>query len=1069
MKTSIILGKKMLSILLTLLMVISLVSMSVCPTFAADVSTLTTTIDTGAEITISDSDGDGYYEIGNADELYAFLALVNSGNTAINAVLTADITINTNVLDENGDLIKNDNYRTWAPIGNGSNQYIGTFNGNGYTVSGLYYSEFSTRYIGLFGYLGSGGTVENTGVIDSYFLGEDNIGSIVGKSEGTVKNCYNASKVRATHAYVGGIVGNNVGVVTNCYNSGIVDAYDNVGGIAGLNSGTVENCYSTGTIIGFGYRGAVVSYNTGIVTNCYYLDASYLYGIYYKEDIIGSYEAKTYEQFASGEVACLLGDAFGQTIGTDNYPTLGGDKVYYGYISCADDATEIYTNDSSVSTEKLGHNWVGGACTVCEKVCEHDWDSDTGVCNICMLECTHEGEMKAEYDWYEPYDGECYVDVEFCCAKCGYIDYDWGYAAISETVEGEDCMNPGYEAYSVTFEYNGEEYTDIKKFILRTYNHTGECVNGFCSDCGGYEMPELVEGGEYGEYYAIENAGQLYCFADYINNENNEAHAMLVSDIVINESLDAANLREWTPIGSDSLSGFYGSFDGQGHTISGLYCNTETSYVGLLGYAHGYYPIKNVGIINSYFKGADHVGALAGYAENEISNCYVANTTVEGNYYTGAIVGYNIGSIENCYTYTDNFVGYSYYGEVEKCYYLADSETDSLDGTTYKTTEQFKSGEVACLLQAGVTGEEVWDEELQDYVTSDPKEIWGQALGEDAYPALGGATVYFVENCIGESVYSNINKNGQHNFVDDVCTECGEITNRLAGYSISLGDKIAVNYYMILNSETLADENAKMVFSVPDTGSYYNVEISVSDAVANGEHYVFTCEVAAKEMTSAIKAKFVTSDSELQLKDYTVQEYAEKLLEAGVMDGSTTPDEAVMEQYFKTAPVVMAMLNYGTQAQIYFNYNTDNLANDTKYMTKADKAITTYDFKEFASTVSGEEAGVTYYGTSLSLETETAIKHYFVIEDQGGLPEFKVNGETVNAVKNGDFYEVKITDLPAHNLDEMFVIEAGSLKIEYGVFSYAYQASLTDKEELKNVVNALYTFNQAAITYLSLI
>ena len=328
-------------------------------------------------------------------------------------------------------------------------------------------------------------------------------------------------------------------------------------------------------------------------------------------------------------------------------------------------------------------------------------------------------------------------------------------------------------------------------------------------------------------------------------------------------------------------------------------------------------------------------------------------------------------------------------------------------------------------MQAGVVGEDIYDDEW-NYIETIIPEIWGQTIGKEDYPVLGGEKVYLSD----EGYYNKVNK--------------------LAGYTISLGDKIAVNYYMSLTEKTINDANAKMVFTVPDTGSTYTVEIPVSEAVKSGDYYVFTCEVAAKEMTSVIKAKFVTSDTELQLEDYSVQQYAEVILSDAV-------------KYANEQELVKAMLNYGAYAQICFGYNTESLANSI--LDEADKALATYNFDEFAPVVSGEEAGVTYYGSTLSLKSETAIKHYFIIEDESSMPEFKVNGKTVEAVKNGTLYEVKITDLPAHNLDEVFTVEAGALSVQYGAFSYAYQALQTDKDALKDVVNALYAYNLKADEY----
>ena len=98
-----------------------------------------------------DINGDGtkdeVYEIGNAGQLYWFAALVNgtleseTKNTSANAVLTANITVNKDLLasvNEDGTLIDGKTVVSWTPIGKDQNPYTGTFDGQGHTISGLY-------------------------------------------------------------------------------------------------------------------------------------------------------------------------------------------------------------------------------------------------------------------------------------------------------------------------------------------------------------------------------------------------------------------------------------------------------------------------------------------------------------------------------------------------------------------------------------------------------------------------------------------------------------------------------------------------------------------------------------------------------------------------------------------------------------------------------------------------------------------------------------------------------------------------------------------------------------------
>lgn len=211
---------------------------------------------------------------------------------------------------------------------------------------------------------------------------------------------------------------------------------------------------------------------------------------------------------------------------------------------------------------------------------------------------------------------------------------------------------------------------------------------------------------------------------------------------------------------------------------------------------------KNVGVVDSYFKGNDHVGGVCGNNAGTITNCYNAGnlTAIESSADIGGICGYNNGgTIANCYntgtvtatgtvasvggvcgcstelilncynigTVTaassgadiSGICGYNF-GPIKNCYYLADTE----DENGGKTTAQFVSGEVAYLLSQGCTVGE--GEDAVTYSGS----VWGQALGGngDTYPVLKKAgdvenTVYRnetypgCEGNLGDLVYSYSN------------------------------------------------------------------------------------------------------------------------------------------------------------------------------------------------------------------------------------------------------------------------------------------------------------------------
>lgn len=124
--------------------------------------------------------GDGKtepYQIGTAAELYWFAGLVNGTlegvekDASANAKLMNNITVNEGVLDANKDLVSGKDFIPWTPIGTSDDDaYTGTFDGKGYTISGLYFNHpDADYYVGLFGCIGADGKISNVGVLDSYF------------------------------------------------------------------------------------------------------------------------------------------------------------------------------------------------------------------------------------------------------------------------------------------------------------------------------------------------------------------------------------------------------------------------------------------------------------------------------------------------------------------------------------------------------------------------------------------------------------------------------------------------------------------------------------------------------------------------------------------------------------------------------------------------------------------------------------------------------------------------------------------------------------------------------------
>ena len=212
------------------------------------------------------------FEISTAEQLAGLAELVNNGNdfSGKTILLTADIVLNDTSDWENWENSAPNN--TWTPIGNSSNKFSDTFDGQGHTVSGVYINS-ENKYQGLFGH--NEGTIKNIGVTESYIKGEYSVGGVCGLNNtlrGTISNCYNSGSINGTGEYIiaGGVCGENNGTISNSYNSGTVIGNCYVGGVCGSDSyGTISNCYNTGTISGNLEVGGVCGWKTGTISNCY--------------------------------------------------------------------------------------------------------------------------------------------------------------------------------------------------------------------------------------------------------------------------------------------------------------------------------------------------------------------------------------------------------------------------------------------------------------------------------------------------------------------------------------------------------------------------------------------------------------------------------------------------------------------------------------------------------------------------------------------------------------------------------------------------------------------------------
>ena len=444
------------------------------------------------------------------------------------------------------------------------NQFKGSFDGHGFTVSGIriYKNSSGTAngYTGLFGYVGTSGTVKNVTVADARITGQLSVAGIVGLSYGTVTNCTVAADVcvaskNTNSDYHGGIVGKNYGSVSGCTSAVTLTADyagpDDYGAVVGWNS------------------------NNGSITNC----------------------------LALGTTIPAMADNYGIIVGYNISGTLTANH----YRDCTVGTT---TNAVGVGAGKSG-----GAPT--------DVDGARSVHNLTLPDgVTATGEsVTIGTDTYYAAG----IDVTLACtetAPSGYVEPCY-YSLDGTNISGSTVTMPA---------------SDATVALLWTTDY------------------ETGHAGTEADPYIISDYPQLELLASRVNNGYNYSsgkHFKLGADIVC---FDGENNH--TPIGVHVTNKhFFGTFDGDGHTVSGIRISSSSNYQGLFGNLSGA-TVKNVTLAGSTIIGRDEVGGIVGYSfTGTFENCRVLGDVTIGANASGAdnhggIVGriFGRGTVNGCYS-----------------------------------------------------------------------------------------------------------------------------------------------------------------------------------------------------------------------------------------------------------------------------------------------------------------------------------------------------------------------------------------------------------------------------------
>lgn len=494
----------------------------------------------------------GIYEISTAEQLAGLAALVNgtAKDTEGNPIAAANFKDKTVKLTADIDL----GNQAWTPIGNGSSSFafFGTFDGDGYTISGLNVPDANAP--GLFGCIF--GTVQNLIVKGSVTVGDEADGGDYGEA--------------------GGVVCDNNGTVQNCgfYGSVNDEIGLDAGGVAGGGYGKVLNCWYYMT----DESSSVSKVSVCTATNCV---------------VISSSGAMTAAKLATLQTnAPKTGKVWSWKEG-DAYPTLVSNvsrsmtlKPYLN--SCtAKVAVSGLTGESGVYLLENGVNTV-----------------------TLLLDSGYSGENVYVRTNAANADGQIQLTTSGVSVPIGNAEKTILYYGTEEDFEAGKWYTAGDAPYQIS---TGKELVYLAQLVNDGNNFSGKTI----------VLTANID-------------LSLICYA-----ANGETGAAEVN---------------WTPIGVGSANAkeqkpFSGTFDGQGHTIGGLYINNSSQNQGLFGYVDKSAIVQNLIVTGSVTTSKEYTGGIVGRSprnKGTVRNCgFYGTVTATGT--SGGVVGG--GNALNCWYY----------------------------------------------------------------------------------------------------------------------------------------------------------------------------------------------------------------------------------------------------------------------------------------------------------------------------------------------------------------------------------------------------------------------------------
>lgn len=552
--------------------------------------------------------------------------------------------------------------------------FKGIFDGGNYSISGMTINKTGANVLGLFGTIDNGAIIRNVILTSGSVTGNASVGGIVGEIQNSacqIINCHVLPGVTISgNRQVGGIAGEQYGTISGCSSGASANAEDSCGGLIGFlnksGSTSLANCFYYGPDKTYAIVGRNFQTNTN-VSHCFYA-ANAERGVDELDD--SKDKAARVYSVTAGEGVTI------SRSGTAAATYYDGKLKFYGDDGCSFDGTEYATEGTTltVSTTSvfegyhLAFNVQGTGATISGE------EEMTKTLTVGTADVTVSAVKGTPIDYTITYNldgGTASNPLTYTVKsdditlsnpiKAGYTFTGWSGTGL----EGEANMN-------VTI---AKGSTGERSYTAHWTSATGDTN----SDWNGHAATSFTTINYDSKTLSITSEEEMALLSKY---------ASTYADYTVTLTADI-NLKDyfWTPI-----AGFNGTFDGQGHKISGVMINSTAEQQGLFGTIGTAATVKNLVIDKSSITGGNNTGAVVGMADGDIENCHVlGDVIIAGTNFSnhGGIAGYGGGDINYCtsaaimtatesVSYSGGIVGTSV-GSVSKCLYYGTNLHNDMD------------------------------------------------------------------------------------------------------------------------------------------------------------------------------------------------------------------------------------------------------------------------------------------------------------------------------------------------------------------------------------------------------